>query len=150
MTPSQALLDSIPPLVAADAAFLAELTPFVKVSLVKSNFVPSPDLDVSLLTLADFTGATPIHAADASPQVFLDPATNEWIVQVDPAAGAWHWQTTALTNLPQTIYGWILTDNAGTTLIASDLFPSPIVLQIIGQGIDIPAVRFRFNAALLS
>lgn len=150
MTPSQVFMDKIPPLVAADTTGLAELTPFVMVSLVASPFVPSLDLDITTLTLASFTGATPKHAADAGPHVFLDPATNEWMVQVDPPAGGWHWQTTATTNLPETIYGWICTDSAGVVLQGSDVFPEPIVLQIIGQGVDIPRVAFRFQDGYVS
>lgn len=150
MTPSREFMDKIAPLVAADTTGLAEATPFVEVVLIKSNFTPGPDLDISSLTVADFDGSTPKHAADAGPHVFTDPATDEQIVQVDPVAGGWHWQTTGVTNLPQTIYGWIITDSAGAGLHGSELFPDPILLQITGQGVDIPAVRFRFNDGLVS
>lgn len=143
MTPSRGFLASIATVVGASAAFLAELTPFVLVTLLKASFTPSLDLDPATVTPADFTGATAKHAASASTQVFLDSATGEYVMQVNEPAGGWHWQATNSTNLPQVIYGYMVTDSAGAVLIGSELFDTPKSIGLVGHGVDIGNVRFK-------
>jgi hypothetical protein len=138
-------------LLAADTTTLAPAVNANKIALVKSNFTPSEALDFTTLTLADFDGSTPILGTAPGPQPEgLDPATSDSIIDLPPAAGNYRWETTGLTNLPQTIYGYVLTDNAGTTMLASALLDAPIALSAINQRIDIGDVSLRQLAGSIS
>lgn len=156
MVPTGAVASAWAALIGADTGTLAEATTFVAVHLAKAPFTPAPQLAIGGLTEATFTGATAIHAASAATQVSVDPATGDIIIQVREPAGGWHWATGDAVGLPQTIYGFYLTNAAGTTLLASDLMrsedgtPTPIVLSAAGQGIDIDQVRFRLPSGYAS
>jgi hypothetical protein len=150
MRPTQVMLDAVATEIATDTAVLANAL-FLQVFLVKAPFVPGPGLTVGSLTPADFAGSTPKANTSATMLKFTDPATGEWIVEVPPPVGGWHWQTTSgVTNLPQTIYGYGCMDNTGAILYGTDLLPVPQLLNANAQGIDIPAVRFRLNQSALS
>lgn len=146
MIPTQAFLDRIGVAIGADTACFADPTTFLKVTLVKTAFTPGTELVLGDVTVADFDGSTALHAADATPAVFRDPQNGDQIVQASDPAGGWHWQTTGSTNLPQTIYGYIVTDHTGANLQGSVLFDTPLVLNGVGQGVDVPAVQVRITA----
>lgn len=149
MIPTKALLDSMAVSLSTDAAFLAEVA-LVEVILLKAPFVPLPSTLIADLTLADFDGYAAIPVSSATAQVFTDPNTGEQIIQLVEPAGGWHWETTGNTNLPQTIYGFGVTNDAGTDLWGSDLLPAPIILTAAAQGVDIDQVRFRLSASALT
>lgn len=149
MIPVNALLASMATRLANDAAILADPA-FVKIALVKAAFNPIPTLVIGDLTFADFTGSAPKATTVAVAQTFLDPQTGEQIIQINEPVGGWHWQTTNLVNLPQTIFGYALTDPAGAVLWATALLPAPIALNAVAQGVDIPQARFRLSASALS
>jgi len=48
-----------------------------------------------------------------------------------------------VTNLRQTFYGYVLTDNAGMTILASGLLDTPIELTAVNQEIDLGALKIR-------
>jgi len=121
--PTQVMLDAVAGEIASDVAVLANPL-FLKVYLVKAAFVPGANLVVGSLTPADFAGSTALANSSATILKYKDPATGEWLVEVPPPVGGWHWQTTsAVTNLPQTIYGWALVDNTSLILYGTALLP---------------------------
>jgi len=136
-------------LLGADTTTLAEATPFVAVSLIKEPFTPSRTLTWADVVEADFDGYAELHAASAATQVFTDPATSDNVMQARDPAGGWHWVTTGLTNLPQTIYGYVLTDSAQTDVYASALFDVPVVLNAVGQAVDVGQVNVRIPVGSL-
>jgi len=127
--------------IGADTSWLAQPTTFVAVALIKLPFTPSPARVLGDLTLADFTGSTPLHAASAATQVTSDPFSGSVVLQVREPAGGWHWVTGDAVNLPQTIYGYALLSSDLATLIATAALNTPIPLTGAGQGIDIGQVR---------
>lgn len=143
MIPSLALFKTQQSLLAADTTLLANATAN-KVSLVASSFVPSQTLDISTLTLASFTGATALAAGTGVQQVFLDPVTNQWQIQIKEPSGGWNWICTADPSPAQTMYGWILTNGAIDTILASGLLAAPIPISASGQGLSIPYLRLGF------
>lgn len=150
MVPTQVMLDSVAARIATDPTVLANVL-FLQVFLVKAPFVPDRTLTVAGLTPADFAGSTALKNTTAVILQYTDPATGEWIIEVPPPVGGWHWQTTSgVTNLPQTIYGWGCMDNTGAILYGSALLPTPILLNANAQGIDLPNVNFRLNNIALS
>jgi len=138
-----ALADRLGVLLGADTVSLAEPTTFVKVHLAMEPFTPSLGLSVGDLVEATFTGYAEKSASDAATQVFKDPNSGEQVMQVKEPAGGWHWQTGGGFVGPQTIYGYYLTDMAGTILWASELLPEPVVLITAGQGVDVDQVRVK-------
>lgn len=150
MVPTQVMLNSVATAIATDTTTLAAVL-FLKVFLVKAAFTPGGNLVVGDLTAADFAGSTPIANTSAVMLKYLDPATGEWIIEVPPPVGGWHWQTTSgVTNLPQTIYGYACVDSTSAILYGTELLPAPLLLNANAQGVDVPAVRFRLNQAALS
>lgn len=149
MIPTTPLLSAMAALLAADPATLAEVAK-VGVKLVKAAFVPGIGLVAGDLTYADFDGSGALAVSSATADVFTDPATGEVIIQLKEPAGGWHWVTTGVTNLPQTIYGAALRNSTGADLWGSVLLDNPVVLSAAGQGIDLAQVRFRVSNGALS
>lgn len=142
MTPTKALLDRVATLLASDTTTLAPASLATKVHLAVAPFTPGPNLTPSSFTEASFTGYSALSAGTGTQQEFFDPATGNRIIQVLEPAGGWHWQATGSSGLPQTVYGYYITDNGGTTLYGSALLSSPVTLQSSGDGVDVGNVRF--------
>ena len=149
MVPTQALLDASAAAIAADTAALADAD-FLHVFLVINAFTPGNNLVPGDLTKATFTGGASKVTISATMQKFKDPQTGEWIIQIPEIAGGWHWQTGDTANLPQTVYGYALTNLAEDTLWGTALLDAPVVLNAAAQGVDIGQVRFRFSQGALS
>lgn len=142
---SRTLWEAFQDLLAADTATLAAATA-MKVHLVIASFVPALDLEtIGDLTLATFTGSTAKSAGIGTAQTFYDVANGLRSVQVLEPAGGWHWTCTADPASPETVYGWVLTDTAGTTIWGSALLDSPVTISAAGQGLDIDQVRMEFS-----
>src|SRR5713226_9047204 len=114
MVPSNAILDRIAVLLADDTTTLAAVLA-LKVHLAIAPFTPSRDLDVTTLTEATITPTA------GNQLEYVDPVTGLRTVELTPPIGGWHFQTTGTANLPQTVYGWYVTNNAGTILYGSGL-----------------------------
>jgi hypothetical protein len=150
MIPTQAMLDAVATEIATDTTVLANAL-FNQVFLIAAPFVPGAGLTIGGLVLASFTGSSPISNTSAVMLKYTDPLTGEWLVEIPPPVGGWHWQVnTNLTNLPQTIYGYGVMDNTGAILWGTNLLPTPLLLTAIGQGVDVPRVNFRLSAQALS
>lgn len=128
-------------LLAADPTTLAPAGAANKIALIMAAFTPDEVLVVGDLTLATFDGSTPIAGATGTQQVGNDPATGQQIITNKEPLGGWRWETTGLTNLPQTIYGWALLDTALAVLLGVELLPTPVALTEIGQEINIGTAK---------
>jgi len=121
-----------------------------EVVLYQNNVTPNEDLLMADITVADFDGSTPLAAGAPPMQVGIDPLTGEQVLTVKEPAGSWRWETTGVTNLPQTIYGAVLTNTAGNVLFGILEFDEPITLQAAGEEINVPSMTFRFVAQPMS
>lgn len=146
MKPTTAFLNGIAAAVAADVLFLAEVAK-VEIVLARNAFPEGIGTVIADLTLADFDGYAAKAVGVATVSVYTDPLTGDIVLLSAEPAGGWHWVTTGVTNLPQTIYGYGLTDSTGAVLIACKRFADPVTLNAIGQGISIPQVDQRFNGS---
>jgi hypothetical protein len=102
------------------------------------------------VVLADFTGyaaKTPVPGTQPSGN---DPATSDFKITISPPAGGWRWETTGLTNLPQTIHGIVLYSTTGPTLLASGLLDSPIDLAGLNQEVLLDAVTLTFMQGMIT
>jgi hypothetical protein len=150
VTPTNVILDRLAALLAADTSSLAPAALAVHVHLAINGFTPGPNLVVADFVPATFDGYAPLDADVGPQQDFVDAATGYRVVQLlEPAAG-WHWVTTGLTDLPQVIYGFYVTNNADAVLYGCERFATPITLTASGQGIDIDQVRFNFIPPVLA
>lgn len=145
MIPTSVISEQIVDLLAADTTTLAPALNGCKVHLIKAPFTPGPTTDLASLTPATFTGSTPLVAGTGTQQVFVDPVTSLRILQLLEPAGGWHWACTVDPSPSETIVGYCVTDNAGTTTYGSALLPAPITINAAGQGIDLPQIRFTFT-----
>lgn len=143
MQSTAALRQAMAILLAADTATLAQAANENIIALVKAAFNPSEDTIAADLTLADFDGSTPLDCALGTQPSGLDPNTNDVIISLEPAAGTFRFETTGVTNLPQTIYGFALLNAAGTTLWACEAFDDPITLTAVNQVIELEEVNLR-------
>ncbi len=143
MQPSDAILNAIATLLAHDTATLANATAN-HVHLAKAPFTPAPGFDVTTFVEADFIGYAILSPTAGNQLEFLDPVTLLRTIELAAPVGGWHFQTTGITNLPQTIYGWWVTNAADTALYAMGLLGTPVALQASGQGFDLPLLRFAF------
>lgn len=143
MLATSALLERMADLLGADTVTLAAPTTFVEIHLSQTPFTPTPTVVPGDITPATFDGYAPLSAGSAATQVFVDPATGDVMLQMVEPLGGWTFQTSGVTNLPQTIYGWILTDAAGAVAHGSQLLDDPVTLDGVGQGFSVPRVGFR-------
>jgi hypothetical protein len=142
--PPNALLDQIAKLIAADATTLGSATA-LKLHLAMANFTPSPALLLAGLTEATFAGYAAINLVTGTQLEYVDGVSGLRTVELKAPAGGLNFTVTGAANLPQTIYGYYVTDNGVTVLYGSALFPSPINLTVVGQGFDVPPLRFAFS-----
>jgi len=142
MTPSQLLLTSAATLLAGDTAGLNAALD-VEIHLAKNAFTESPSRVLGDFTEADFDGYAALAKDPAAPTVVTDPATGDQIITLPDPAGGWAFATTGVTNLPQTIYGYYLTDSTGAVLYGCKRFADAVVLTGNGQGFSIGTVDFR-------
>jgi len=144
MTPSKQVADTVP--TALIATGLGGVTDG-RVGLVKQSFTPSEDLVFADLIPADFNGASP--GGHSTPTWGVDPLTNERVVNIPPLAGGFHWETVDTSELPQTIYGFMLYDSDATALLGCALLDTPIVLNAANQAIDLDKVQFRLPSGFM-
>jgi len=150
MFATKALRGAAATLLAADASTLAPATDANKIVLVKAPFTPGEGVALGDLTLADFDGSTPILVGVGTQPTGWDPNNDDRIIDLKPPTTGFRWETTGTTNLPQTIYGFALTDTAGAVVHGSQLLDTPVVLDGTGQGFNIPNINFRLNAGAMS
>lgn len=144
MQPTRGLWIKQADLLVADLASLGAAAA-LNVHLAKAVFVPSLDLALASLTEADFDGYAAIAAGAAPYDAYYDALTGLYTVRVKEPAGGWNWLTTGVTNLPQTIYGAYLTNNANTTLWGSMLLPEAVTLDAADQGVGIGDIVFQWQ-----
>jgi len=149
MIPSTALFERGPVLLGADTTTLA-LAANLKLGLIMAPFTPSPGLLFASLTLATFDGYTPLVPTPGTQPESLDPSNGDAIIDLADPVGGWRWETTGVTNLPQTIYGFLLYNSSTSLLYASELLPDPITLTAINQAIVLNRPTLRFAASGVS
>jgi len=144
MQPTDYIFNQLAALLAADTGTLAPATLPPQLVPVKAPFTPGVGLVVGALTLADFATSTAISTIVGSQNAVQNPLTFERMVEMKIPAGGWRWTVTALTNLPQTIYGVALLDNTLAIVYGAALLPTPILLTTVGQVVEIDNIQFVF------
>lgn len=130
-------------LLAADTTTLAQAADNNVIALIMEPFTPNETLTVGSLVLATFDGATPILVGLGAQPSAYDPNTDDVVISLKPPVGGFRFETTGVTNLPQTIYGFALLNEALDAVLAAELLPAPVTLTGINQGIDLNDVEIR-------
>lgn len=150
MIPDLALVERMADLLATDTTTLDAVAD-VEVILFINNVTLGPDTVIGDLTPATFDGYAAKAKDAAAPSTYTDPATGDIIISIPAPAGGWLWQTTGTTNLPQTVFGFALTDSTGADYYGGELLSEPVTLDAAGQGVQLPnGVTFRIPASLIS
>jgi hypothetical protein len=144
MIPVKSLRLELGTTLAADSATLAPAVNANLISLVVSPFTPNENLAIGTLTLASFTGSTPIAGATGSQPTAIDPFTEQQRIIIKPPVGGYIFTCTVAPSPPQTVYGFILTDHTGATLLAMALLPVPVTISEIGHFVDCGEVNLIF------
>jgi len=150
MLAMKALRFQLGELLAADDTTLAPAADNNVVALMMETVAVNENLTPDDLDLATFTGATPKLAGLGTQQAGIDPATGQQRVTILEPAGGWRWETTDAVNLPQTIYGFALLNEALDELYGVQLLDTPVVLTAAGQEINIGTVAMKIVQQPLS
>lgn len=135
MLVTKAVREQLGTLLAADATTLAPAVSANKIALVAAPFTPDENLTLAGLTLATFTGSAPKAGATGAQPTGIDPATGDQFILIAPPAGGYIFTCTVAPGAPQTIYGFVLTDNAGATLLAMALLPAAVTIANVGDSV---------------
>lgn len=143
MIPTRTLEVTVRELLATDDTMLADPLDAPLVTLIAAPFTPSSDTDLGDLTPATFNGSTPKSATAGDQQAFYDPVLGVDVVQLLEPAGGWTWECAVAPASQETIYGYAVTNQAGTTTYGSDVFDTPVAIIDAGDAVSIPAVRLN-------
>jgi len=143
MQATRALREKMAQLLAEDPDTLAPPADANVIALVMAEFTPSEGTVLGDLTLADFVTSTPLAVVVGTQPEGLDPNNADALITLSPPAGGFRWETTALTNLPQTIYGFALLNDALDTLLACEVLEEPVTLTAVNQVVELGAIGFR-------
>lgn len=116
------LLDALAELIGVGGPYNA-----VKIALYTNDETPSRTSELADFTITDFGGLTNLKTVTWSTP-FANAAQ-----QAEVLGGLLTWLTTGATGLPVTVYGYVMTDTAGTALILAERFAVPFEINAAGQ-----------------
>lgn len=146
MQPTQLIWGKGQSLLAADTASLAQ-TSGCAVHLSQSAFTPSLSLTLSGVTEANYSDYSVMYSAAGTQNNYVDAATGHSVVEMIAPSGGWVFSTSTSGGLPQTIYGFYLTNHAGSTLYGSATLSAPVTLTASGQAIELPPIRLTYSTS---
>lgn len=148
MYATKALRAAAADLLAANAATLAPAVAANVIALVMAPFTPGEDIALGDLTFATFDGSTPIAVGVGTQPTAFDPNNNDNIIDLKPPVTGFRWETTGVTNLPQTIYGFALLTDGLAAVLATERFVNNVELTAINQRVDVgaPVIRQQANS----
>jgi hypothetical protein len=150
MQATLALREKMAQLLAADATTLAPAADANVIALVIAPFTPTEALVFADLTLADFDGSTPLAVGLGTQAEGLDPLSGDAIISLKDPVGGWRWETTGVTNLPQTVWGYALLNDGLDTVFAAERLITPIPLTAVNQVIQLGGLTLRQLAGSLT
>jgi len=111
-----------------------------EVMLFTNNITPTENTVIGDLTEATFDGYARLDAEAPPMASGIDPLTGDQRVTVNEPAGGWRWETSGVTDLPQTIYGFAVV--SGGVSRGIELLAEPIVLEEADQEVNLGSVMF--------
>lgn len=146
MFPTQATFIDMLNKLAASAATLAKMAGSENViALITNNFAPARGLVVGDLTLAAFTGSTPLEVTAGTQQVGRDSLANLWFIELIPPVGGWYWECSVAPVAPVQVYGFALLDSTLAALYGAQLLPAPVTIAAVSDTVATGPLRFYEN-----
>jgi len=144
MVPTNTVFERMLSLLGADTATVGtvDAPTNCQVMLIKSTFVPGPTTRLADLDEADFDGYAQVACAGAPKPQSNDPSNGDSILTLTPSTGGFTWETTGLTNLPQTIFGYAVIGH-GPEIVGSALITPTVTLNGINQSITVATPTFH-------
>jgi len=132
----------------SNAAIFGTAANVSRIMLVKNTFVPNVNLTAADLTPADFVGSTPIEVPFGAQVSVIDNNSGRKGILMKEPVGGYNFVCTTAPTPAQTIYGWALTNIAGTVLYAADLLPVPVPIEAVGNFVSLsPMFGYEHDAA---
>lgn len=151
MQPSRTVFARMVDLFMASTTYLKVADPDqIKVQPVNITFVPGLDR-----VLADvpkqgspLVSGSAVVLEDATPSVYNDPLTGDrvGVLPVDPTSPLFQGTT---GTYPFTLHGVRLVSNDEATLLATQLFATPVPFSASGDGVEVPPIEFRFPTSMI-
>lgn len=121
-----------------------------KVVPIIEPYTPALGLTLADLTLATFTGSAP-KVQGAEPDLFTDPATGNIVLHLHDPAGGWLFVCAVAPAATETIYGFALTNAAGSILVAvTEPLNDPVEITEVGDGVDAGTLEFQIGLGCVS
>jgi len=144
LLPMRAVRLQLGVLLAADTTTLAAASAN-KVALIIAPFNAADEtLVLSALTLATFTGSTPIAGVAGGQTVGNDPATGDQVITIKAPAGGWLFECSAPPTPPQVVYGYCLVDDTVATLLGTEPLVTATTITNVGDFIDLGKIDLTF------
>lgn len=128
MVITDTLEERVPTLLAADTTTIAPAANACHVHLVTAEFVPGRGTRFGDLTIAAGAGLEEKSAGVGAQTMGYDPVRQAWKVVIKEPVGGWNWISTAVESPAETVYGYVVTDNADAATFGSELLPDGPVL----------------------
>lgn len=130
-------------LLGADTATFNSPADNLLVHLFQNDFSPNPAMEVSDFVEASFGGYDPITVVLGPCPQSNDPATGDSLMDIRPTSGGWLWEVSTTTGIPQTIYGYYVTDEGGSVLLGAERLLTPVTLTAVNDSVAIQRVYAR-------
>lgn len=122
---------------ANDTTSLNQAANALKVHLFTNNIMPTENSVIGDFTEATFTSYGAINCALGPQLTGQDAVTGSELVTLKTPLGGWRWSPTDAVGLPQTVYGWYLSDKNNTIIYGAARIATPLTLTAAGQVVDL-------------
>lgn len=124
----------------AEGTTLLATAEVLTIALVINDFAPTKDIVLVDLTLATFTGSTPKVVTTGNQTVLYDSETARRGVLLKEPVGGFNFVCTSAPGAPETVFGWALLFDAGSSVWAVNKLETPVVITSAGDFVGIPAL----------
>lgn len=136
--------------IANDTNTLNQAADALNVHLVAVDFTPGKPTTYAGLTIATFNGSAAKEVELGPQQVGIDPLTGKRFVQLIPPVGGWYWECAVAPGAAETIFGYVVTNNANSETYGSDKLPQPVTISQVGESVVVDVIRINLEPDGLS
>lgn len=151
MFASRAVLARINDLLSDDTVTFNQATNALEVHAMKAPFTESLDTAFVSGDEATFPGYAIVDVELGPQEIYYDPLTQEYVLELIPPAGGFHFERGAGAGAAQDIHGVIVTTNAAAVVLGSQLLENgPVTITNEGDGFTVPMLQVRIPVTALT